>query len=832
MCLLTEGQKPRFIPNAALSQSFGLELIEVVLANHGELFDLHPELAYLLRVQLMPLLTRLLSERLSFPVTVRTVRVFCMLLREHLDIIYAECEVALTLLNHFLDGDGGTNWRRALCMETYRVIYSAPNLALELYSLFDQQEGKRNIIQENLGTFVRLASEKPTLIGLGQQSSFPVGPKSSSAQEQALLETGGIAGIISGELGIAEVNAPGISTQWSSMKISCLEQPDKAEPPLIPDTYAYSLVLICLNGLSDSLAKIVLPLTMQNQGKSETRGQRASSATSTPIAEAVEDFQSYETRRNGATSPQPVVKRRTRFLPANPLSLTEHSSYDSVKTIAHMVEDCWPAILAASSTFLNAALDVDFYRGLIRSFQRLTQVAGLLRLSTPRDAFLTTLAKAAVPANLIKSDIHFSTTSVSASPRVGSSAGFFASADTVVSQTSIDSPSTSRRPSLDSSGPSLSQRNLMCLRALINLAIALGSILERSWPIILENLQKADNILAQSGTIASARDYRSGAQGNDRTLAESGASQSTISSEIAAVESAITRLFQSTSDYPNEAFQYLLQSLCELVTVGKGSDTGVLSVSPSPMLQRSPSMSFISSAAIPHVRNTQFAIAKLGEVARINLIRLASAAEDSGWSLLTEKLLSISTSPTYDSVARLMAADVLGNIAVGITVATVSEEPDVRSEIQMRSLACLESGVHRMYANLEAQHDLANTTDLDVHRSALEALRAILEQCGDSLIAGWRIIFRIVETAFATKSTVIDNDSIMEEENDLESVQVRPVSTKIARSAFGSVQLICSDFLVSLKKERFVSLINIMSHFCSQTMDLNISLTVCACADS
>ena len=127
----------------------------------------------------------------------------------------------------------------------------------------------------------------------------------------------------------------------------------------------------------------------------------------------------------------------------------------------------------------------------------------------------------------------------------------------------MDSPTTSRRMSLDTPGGSLTQRNLMCLRALVNLAIALGAILDQSWPIILENLQRADSILAQSGSIASARDYRSGSINAERNLADGGTALSSVSSEIAAVEAAITRLFQSTSEYSNEAFLPLLSALCE-----------------------------------------------------------------------------------------------------------------------------------------------------------------------------------------------------------------------------------------------------------------------------
>jgi len=172
-----------------------------------------------------------------------------------------------------------------------------------------------------------------------------------------------------------------------------------------------------------------------------------------------------------------------------------------------------------------------------------------------------------------------------------------------------------------------------------------------------------------------------------------------------------------------------------------------------------------------------------------------------------------------------MAADVLGNIAVGAVVAVMNDDDSVRSAVQLRALDCLGTQIARMYHLLGTDGLSPSGTDLDVHRSSLEALRAILEQCGDTLIAGWKTIFAIVQSAF-----------ILGKDNDHDSIQssgtgdvphaLQPVSPKIARAAFASVQLICSDFLPALRKSRIVDLIEIMTSFCTEYIDLNVSLTV------
>ena len=92
---------------------------------------------------------------------------------------------------------------------------------------------------------------------------------------------------------------------------------------------------------------------------------------------------------------------RQRTVPLNPLAAQDKSFSHRVRAVAGLVESCWPAFLAASSTFLNAALDDQLFRNLIKAFQRFAQVAGLLRLSTPRDALMTTLAKASVPPHIV-----------------------------------------------------------------------------------------------------------------------------------------------------------------------------------------------------------------------------------------------------------------------------------------------------------------------------------------------------------------------------------------------------------------------------------------------
>lgn len=121
---LVVGEKPIFMRFASLPPASTLELIEAILSNHNKIMTTHLEQIYIMRSQLMPLIIRSLSDRLSFAVTVRIIRILHLIIRYHLDTLPSECEIALGLLNHMLDPEASQAWKRALCLEVFRSIYA------------------------------------------------------------------------------------------------------------------------------------------------------------------------------------------------------------------------------------------------------------------------------------------------------------------------------------------------------------------------------------------------------------------------------------------------------------------------------------------------------------------------------------------------------------------------------------------------------------------------------------------------------------------------------------------------------------------------------------
>ena len=112
-------------------------------------------------------------------------------------------------------------------------------------------------------------------------------------------------------------------------------------------------------------------------------------------------------------------------------------------------------------------------------------------------------------------------------------------------------------------------------------------------------------------------------------------------------------------------------------------------------------------------------------------------------------------------------------------------------------------------------------TDVDVHRIILEGLKSIVEGCGENLVSGWDVTFDIIGTVFDSMPPVAERRGSVANPGLLTTR-----SSKLVRSAFSSLQLICSDFLASLPNSCFLILVDTLYKFCSQDDDLNIALTV------
>lgn len=378
-----------------------------------------------------------------------------------------------------------------------------------------------------------------------------------------------------------------------------------------------------------------------------------------------------------------------------------------------------------------------------------------------------------------------------------------------VSQASTLLPDRGRRTSIDSGEPTLSSRNLLCLRALLNLAIALGPTLESSWSIVFETLQQADKVMASSSLRPITR------RASQTTSSSSGEPPQlqVIASEVNAIQAAVSRLFESTVDFPNDSFVQILRSLCLFVHTKQPSEEPKATPPPTPASQHRRISSFSRSSITSDATDQDyiFALSKIRELVSGNVDRFTTNdPTESGWDLFISTTTAVAMQRENPSTARLLAAELLSRLTRDTVNFSTEEEPDKQSEVQCRSLSALLLLCNTIPRTSQESDDTAN----EVHSIALETLRAILEQTGDSLTEGWTSVFSVIGSVFGSLRIT--------EESSGSSL----CTVSLGRAAFGSVQLVCSDFLSSVPDSCLLTLVETIYQFGSQVQDLNVSLTV------
>lgn len=793
---MTEGQRPQFLAAGSLSQSFGFELIESALSNYADTTMAHPEQIHVLRLYLMPLILKIMADRAPFATTIRVMRLLQLITSRLLFALAPECGNALNLLNRTVEMETSQPWKRALAMEVFRDLHADPTLMRSVYEHFDEDDKKKDIIRDHLASLVRLASEKPNIIGLGQQSSMSVRPKDDWT-DQVALQAGGIVGTIGTAINLPDSEASGISTQWSMPRTPCLELLDKTEPPNLPPTYLYALAVTCISNFSDGLGKFLLPFTSPKENKSRRKDR------------GTEETSNSDVHPSEATKP-PSGRRsfRAKKVPVNPLSLEDHVLYRQIQTSAHMVDKCWPALLATSATFLNATMDSDFFHALIRSFQKFTQVAGLLGLVTPRDAFLTTLAKHSLPIGR--------NMALMMSPSLDQS-------ESNENSDAESSPAPSKRSSIDRGSSAMTPRNLLCLRALLNLGIALGPLLQSSWSIILETLQQAEFMLPKSSKRRLSSVRQSSQAASSQVVSEESKNGEDFGLEILAAETAASRMIESSGDLPDDAFLDFVKCLSSLLRNASSEDAateeprdGLLSPqTPIKKHQRIPSLSTTTSEGFA-LQGDIFVLEKLDDVIRCNTNRLISTESGACLDFMIRYLGTTLSDHASKSVVRVQAAETMSDLVV--MVATSKESTlEEQGSLRQQMFSAILTSISALYAKVRLRSKDTQNCDVEIHRTLLEALRSILENCGDSLEGGWDTVFAVITSTF-------DRSSTSEEELPLSSFRTK--SPRLVRSSYGSLQLICSDFLNHVPLACLPMLLDTLYMFSSQSQDLNISLTV------
>ena len=152
--------------------------------------------------------------------------------------------------------------------------------------------------------------------------------------------------------------------------ITSIDQLDKADAPIIPESYIYLLAVQCIISLCEGFASFSGPIY------SHLAIQRPRAAG------------------DAVVRAPPALNLDT---------LPENEQTHHLRVVQSVIAQAWPALLAALSFIIATNISDELFVDVLASYQALTNVSGMLGLTTPRDAFFTSLSKFAVPTRVVSS---------------------------------------------------------------------------------------------------------------------------------------------------------------------------------------------------------------------------------------------------------------------------------------------------------------------------------------------------------------------------------------------------------------------------------------------
>uniref|UniRef100_A0A3Q2YK08 Protein MON2 homolog n=1 Tax=Hippocampus comes TaxID=109280 RepID=A0A3Q2YK08_HIPCM len=444
LCQLVNADAPYWLVGMTeMTRTFGLELLESVLNDFPGVFLQHQEFSFLLKERVCPLVIKLFSpnikfrqgsssaaspapvEKPYFPICMRLLRVVSVLIKHFYSLLVTECEIFLSLLVKFLDGEK-PQWLRAVAVESVHRLCVQPHLLRSFCQSYDMKQHSTKVFRDivnALGSFIQSLFIVPN-VGNASAVSAPAGLGSigGTLTTQAAFEYRGT------WIPLMTVSAQG------SAKATYLEMLDKVEPPSIPEGYAMSVAFSALLDLVRGITTMI---------ERELAAEEAAAA------------ESREAQPERA-----------------------HLVWEE------MVSACWCGLLAALSLLLDASTDETATENILKAELTMASLCGRLGLVTPRDAFITAICKASLPPHYALTVL--SSNAANLSSKAYSIQGQNVQ---IISPSSESHQQVVAVGQPLSAQPQLTAKNIQCMRTLLNLAHCHGAVLGTSWQLVLATLQ-------------------------------------------------------------------------------------------------------------------------------------------------------------------------------------------------------------------------------------------------------------------------------------------------------------------------------------------------------
>ncbi|KAJ8269820.1 hypothetical protein COCON_G00124270 [Conger conger] len=278
LCQLVNADAPYWLVGMTeMTRTFGLELLESVLNDFPGVFLQHPEFSFLLKERVCPLVIKLFSpnikfrqglaapspapvEKPYFPICMRLLRVVSVLIKHFYSLLVTECEIFLSLLVKFLDGEK-PQWLRAGAVESIHRLCVQPHLLRSFCQSYDMKPHSTKVFRDivnALGSFIQslFITQSTT------PANAPAGGSVSGGQAGVPggAGPGGVGGGLTTQaafeyrgtwIPLMAVNVQG------SAKATYLEMLDKVDPPSIPEGYAMSVAFSALLDLVRGITTMI-----------------------------------------------------------------------------------------------------------------------------------------------------------------------------------------------------------------------------------------------------------------------------------------------------------------------------------------------------------------------------------------------------------------------------------------------------------------------------------------------------------------------------------------------------------------------------------------------
>ena len=305
------------------------------------------------------------QDKPYFPIVMRLLRIVAVLIKTYYSLLITECEIFLSLLVKFLDGDKPT-WQRALAIEVLHKLCVQPVLVQSFVECYDMKQHSTKVFRDivnAIGTFIQsLFVAPPTSPPSNNAGANPSGAGgknvSATANDTAAGNNGnGISG--QGSFAYRGVVMP-ICVTFSpgTTKAVYLEMMDKTENPTVIDGYGIAVAYACLLDVVKTLHCVI-----QGEGGVENGNRKTR----------------FDAEGEGLGG-----KRK---LPSTPPSIL--GDVDTDKMHEEMVQSSWCGLLAALSFLLDASTEEAVTESILKSLQIFASMAGHLKLTVPRDAFVS-----------------------------------------------------------------------------------------------------------------------------------------------------------------------------------------------------------------------------------------------------------------------------------------------------------------------------------------------------------------------------------------------------------------------------------------------------------